>query len=56
MKRWRAWRLAAALLRAPGYRVLLCADSVLPPSPWADCFRVEVDHAHRVIRVVGDLT
>ena len=50
-----AWRLAVALLRRPFYRVLLCADSVLPPSPWTDTFRVEIDDVHRVIRVCGEL-
>jgi len=50
------WQLALALLRAPNYQMLLCADSVLPPSPWTDKFSVEVDHEHRVIRLNGDLT
>ena len=37
-----------------GYRVLLCADSVIPPSPWTDDFDVEVDDDHRVIRLSGE--
>lgn len=50
-----AWKLARTLLCRPTYRVLLCADSVVPPSPWTDQFRVEIDDTHKVIRICGDL-
>ena len=51
-----AWRLVLAVVWYPRYRILLCADTCLPPSPWTAVFRVEVDHGHRVIRLSGDLT
>lgn len=55
-RQYACWRLALALLARPTYKVLLCADSALPPSPWTDEFRVEIDDEHRVIRIVGDMT
>jgi hypothetical protein len=36
-RKWAALKLGLYLLRHPrawGYEVLLCADTVLPPSPW----------------------
>ena len=50
----KAWRLACTCLMNPWYRVLLCADRVLPPSPWTDKFRIEVDRMNKVIRLSGD--
>jgi hypothetical protein len=50
----RVWRLVLLTVRYPTYRVLLCADECLHPSPWCDDFRVEVDHKHRVIRLSGE--
>lgn len=49
-------KLILAIIWHPTYRVLLCADSAILPSPWTDKFRVEVDHNHKVIRLSGDLT
>ena len=56
MRKYRAWQLAWALIRAPRYEVLICADDVLPPSPWSDEMRIEIDHHHRVIRICCELT
>jgi hypothetical protein len=58
-RKWAALKLGLYLLRHPrawGYEVLLCADTVLPPSPWTAEFRAEVDHKWRVVRLSGDLT
>ena len=52
----KAWTLLLVFLCHPHYSILLCADSVLPPSPWTDEFRVEVDRKHKVIRLSGDFT
>lgn len=38
------------------YSVLLCADDVLPPSPWTRRFRIEVNHEYKVVRITGSLT
>ena len=53
-KTMKAWKVVLLMVRYPRYSVLLCADSCLPPSPWCDDFRVEIDHTHRVIRLMGD--
>ena len=50
----KAWRIALACLRHPTYRIILCADSCIPPSPWTDFFRIEIDDFHKVIRLSGD--
>ena len=55
-KEYRALALAWAIIRRPAYNVLLCADSVLPPSPWTTRFRVEIDDVNQVIRLAGDFT
>lgn len=47
---WMIW----TLICNPTYKVLLCANTVIPPSPWTDDFEIEVDHVHRVIRLSGD--
>lgn len=33
------------------FSVILCADEVAGPSPWADSFSIEVDRDNRVIRL-----
>lgn len=50
----KAVKLAWACIWHPTYDVLLCARTVIPPSPWTECFEIEVDHKHRVIRLTGD--
>ena len=55
-KHYTAWQLVLMLMRRPFYRILLCADDCLPPSPWTDKFRVEIDKNHKVIRLSADFT
>lgn len=50
----KAWRVIWECLKRPHYDVLLCANSVIPPSPWTECFVIEIDDAHKVIRLSGD--
>lgn len=50
------WLAIRLLFCMPRYKVLICADYAIPPSPWTDKFRVEVDHYHNVVRISGSLT
>ena len=50
----KAWRVVWACLRRPHYDVLLCASTCIPPSPWTECFVIEIDDHHKVIRLTGD--
>lgn len=56
MRTFTAWQLIWAILRRPHYKILLCAETVMPPSPWADTFKVEIDDQWKVIRLTGHLT
>ena len=49
-----AWKVLWACMKRPKYDVLLCAWSVVPPSPWTECFEIEIDDKHKVIRLSGD--
>lgn len=51
-----AYKVAFACLQRPHYPVLLCARICIPPSPWTECFDIEIDDAHKVIRLSGDFT
>ena len=54
-----AIRLALFVLLRPriwGYRIILAADSVLPPSPWTDEFYVRISHEKRAVVLGGDFT
>lgn len=54
--KWRAWRLAAYLLRHPFDRIIIHARYCLPPSPWADQFRVIRNEDHKATIIDGYLT
>ena len=49
-----AWKVLLACLKRPFYDVLLCAQTVIPPSSWTECFVIEIDDEHKVIRLSGD--
>ncbi len=51
-----AAKLIMSIMFHPTYKILLCADDVVMPSPWCDDFRIEIDKAHKVIRLSGSFT